>query len=264
MVLLVLSHPYREMKHEQAVHLQTAGLHRIHSGPIRSHHLRESSAFRLQYDKQGPVLLQLLPEAGAVSSRENIPSTLFVVARPVAQRDPLHPGRYSRRRENFLESRLPSCFGCCGRLLRGFSVSFGQRLPITRGGVDYTEPIAKPEFTTLEKKSRDSVEKNRSLTDQVAKTLNISGPVAEKFSLRVEKPSPIQQELVRERFVERPVSSTDEDKLSRILRLIEQNRTGYERPAVQDMVLYIFTGVFFLFTFDTFVLLGKSMRKVKA
>jgi hypothetical protein len=52
----------------------------------------------------------------------------------------------------------------------------------------------------------------------------------------------------------------DNEKLSRILRLIEQNKTGYERPAMQDMVLYIATGVFFLFTFDTFVMLGKSMR----
>jgi hypothetical protein len=51
------------------------------------------------------------------------------------------------------------------------------------------------------------------------------------------------------------------EKLSRILRLVEQNRTGYERPAIQDMVLYIATGVFFLFTFDTFVLLGKSMSR---
>jgi hypothetical protein len=51
--------------------------------------------------------------------------------------------------------------------------------------------------------------------------------------------------------------------LTRILRLIEQNRTGYEKPAVQDMVLYIFTGVFFLFTFDTFVQLGKGMRPGK-
>jgi hypothetical protein len=50
------------------------------------------------------------------------------------------------------------------------------------------------------------------------------------------------------------------EKLSRILRLVEQNKTGYERPAVQDMVLYIATGIFFLFTFDTFVVLGKTMR----
>lgn len=90
-------------------------------------------------------------------------------------------------------------------------------------------------------------------------------PVSEGFKLRVEEPTPVQKRMqVRERFTERPVASADEDKISRILRLIEQNRTGYERPAVQDMVLYVFTGVFFLFTLDTFVMLGKSMRKVKA
>jgi hypothetical protein len=72
---------------------------------------------------------------------------------------------------------------------------------------------------------------------------------------------------VRERFVDREATShadaAAEEKLSRILRLIEQNRTGYEKPAVPDMVLYIFTGVFFLFTFDTFVQLGKGMRPMK-
>ena len=87
-------------------------------------------------------------------------------------------------------------------------------------------------------------------------------PVSEGFKLRVEQPSPVIER--REKFTERPSASADEDKISRILRLIEQNRTGYERPAVQDMVLYVFTGVFFLFTFDTFVMLGKGMRKVKA
>ena len=52
----------------------------------------------------------------------------------------------------------------------------------------------------------------------------------------------------------------DDSKLDRILRLIEQNRTGYAPNTTQDMLLYIATGVFFLFTFDTFVTLGKSMR----
>jgi len=89
-------------------------------------------------------------------------------------------------------------------------------------------------------------------------------PVNEGFKLRVEEPTPVQRRMeVREKFTERPVNNADEDKISRILRLIEQNRTGYERPVVQDMVLYVFTGVFFLFTLDTFVMLGKTMRKVK-
>jgi hypothetical protein len=51
-----------------------------------------------------------------------------------------------------------------------------------------------------------------------------------------------------------------EIKLDRIMRMIEQNRTGYETASPQDMMLYIFTGVFFLFTLDTFVTLGKRMR----
>lgn len=49
-------------------------------------------------------------------------------------------------------------------------------------------------------------------------------------------------------------------KLDRILRMIEQNRTGYEASGSQDMMLYIFTGVFFLYTLDTFVNLGKRMK----
>jgi hypothetical protein len=57
--------------------------------------------------------------------------------------------------------------------------------------------------------------------------------------------------------VDRP--EPNDDKLSRILRLIEQNRTGYERPSTNDVLLYILTGVVFLFTFDTFVTLGRQM-----
>jgi hypothetical protein len=54
--------------------------------------------------------------------------------------------------------------------------------------------------------------------------------------------------------------SANEIKLNRILHMIEQNRTGYEQPSSQDMMLYIFTGVFFLFTLDTFVNIGKRIR----
>jgi hypothetical protein len=53
----------------------------------------------------------------------------------------------------------------------------------------------------------------------------------------------------------------DDSKLDRILRLIEQNRTGYAPNTTQDMLLYIATGVFFLFTFDTFVMMGRAMNR---
>jgi hypothetical protein len=50
------------------------------------------------------------------------------------------------------------------------------------------------------------------------------------------------------------------DKLSRILALVEQNKTGYEPSSSKDMFLYVLTGVMFLFTFDTFVTLGRGMN----
>lgn len=138
---------------------------------------------------------------------------------------------------------------------------FGQRVPVTHQRKD-VEPTAKPEFTTLEQKSEDSRKKNQSVVDAIKDSLPLdTNPRTETF--RVE--SQPARVAVRESFASsQPASVFDgieqSEKLSRILRLIEQNRTGYERPAIQDMVLYIATGVFFLFTFDTFVMLGKSMR----
>lgn len=109
----------------------------------------------------------------------------------------------------------------------------------------------KKEATTNETKSN----KSKTMMADVTKSLPLDTTV-ETENFRVQEPTPVQQrQKVREQF-----SEPSDDKLTRILRLIEQNRTGYERPATQDMVLYVFTGIFFLFTLDTFVLLGKSMR----
>ena len=141
---------------------------------------------------------------------------------------------------------------------------FKQRVPITQSGYKpANEPLAKPEFTSLEKKSEESVRRNQSLVDSLQGSLPLdSNPQTENFVVR----QPVQKRMMaREHFTEsQPAgfyeSQEQADKLNRILRLIEQNRTGYERPAVQDIALYVFTGVFFLFTFDTFVELGKSMH----
>jgi hypothetical protein len=146
-----------------------------------------------------------------------------------------------------------------------YGTPFKQRAPITEAGYKPTnEPLAKPEFTSLEKRGEESIRKHQSLVDSLQGSLPLdSNPTTENFVVRQQ---PVQQRLqARERFTQsQPAgfyeSQEQADKLNRILRLIEQNRTGYERPAVQDMALYVFTGVFFLFTFDTFVELGKSMR----
>ena len=136
---------------------------------------------------------------------------------------------------------------------------FGQRVPVNHQRKD-VEPIAKPEFTSLSQKAEDSIKKNQSIVDSLKDSLPLdTNPATESFT------PPPPRVTFREKFTtSQPASvfegSDQSEKLSRILRLIEQNRTGYERPVIQDMVLYIATGVFFLFTFDTFVMMGKSMR----
>jgi hypothetical protein len=138
--------------------------------------------------------------------------------------------------------------------------AFPRRLPVQQARKDVTEK-AVPAFTSLAARAEQSIQKNQSLVESVQGSLNIDeSPSTEGFAVR--EVAPVRERMrVRETFTgAQPTLETETEKLSRILRLIEQNKTGYERPATQDMVLYIFTGVFFLFTFDTFVMLGKSMR----
>jgi hypothetical protein len=146
-------------------------------------------------------------------------------------------------------------------LEEAYGTPFGQRRPITHTSSEQDK--SKPEFTSMEKFSNESIRKNQSLVDSLQKSLPLdSNPATENFVVRQEA---AKQMMGREHFAQSQPAGVYEsleqsNKLNRILRLIEQNRTGYERPAVQDIALYVFTGVFFLFTLDTFVELGKSMR----
>ena len=49
--------------------------------------------------------------------------------------------------------------------------------------------------------------------------------------------------------------------VQRMIRRLEEEHSGVETNSTQDMMLYIFTDIFFLFTLDTFVNLGKKMRR---
>ena len=142
-----------------------------------------------------------------------------------------------------------------------FGTPFGQRLPLT---------VAKEQAEPPKKKEEN---KNKELIESVSKTLPLdTDPATESFNatpqhLKPKPDAPLDPRLpaftVRDRVREHfgmNAGGGDDSKLDRILRLIEQNRTGYAPAATQDMLLYIATGVFFLFTFDTFVTLGKSMR----
>ena len=48
-------------------------------------------------------------------------------------------------------------------------------------------------------------------------------------------------------------------KMNKLIEMMEKHSVGQETPATQDMLLYIVTGIFFLFTFDTFVNLGRRL-----
>jgi len=148
-----------------------------------------------------------------------------------------------------------------GDLEEVYGGTFQKRVPITNEG--RKDPLEKPLEKTVgpNKKALDEIVR------EVAGSTNIDDtPTQEGFRLYEEKPAVVRQQI-REKFTQsQPAGvydgySTEQmDKISRILRLVEQNKTGYEQPATQDILLYILTGVFFLFTFDTFVVLGKSMR----
>jgi hypothetical protein len=145
-----------------------------------------------------------------------------------------------------------------------YGTPFGQRVPVTHERKDVKEsaPLQKPQ--TQEVRSEGAIDKHAELVASITKTLPLDKePLSKSFDPKVPaaESRPSVSTAFREKFMT-PVSAGggDDDKLSRILRLIEQNKTGYEPAATQDMVLYIVTGVFFLFTFDTFVMLGKSMR----
>lgn len=135
-----------------------------------------------------------------------------------------------------------------------YGTPFGQRVPVTHERKDLKEQ-------PMPQKKQDVKDVVNSVVNSLPLDKN---PETESF--RVEQPV---RRMGREKFTQQtsqPANVVDisdqTEKLSRILRLIEQNKTGYERPVLQDMLLYVFTGVVFLFTFDTFVMLGKTMRRI--
>ena len=142
-----------------------------------------------------------------------------------------------------------------------FGSPFGQRIPVTHEHADKVEP---PPAVRA-----DQTKKHADLLKSVEKSLPLdNNPTTESFNATPKRPLPeapldprlpTYRQQVREHFG-MSGGGGDDAKLDRILRLIEQNRTGYAPATTQDMLLYIATGVFFLFTFDTFVTLGKSMR----
>jgi hypothetical protein len=134
------------------------------------------------------------------------------------------------------------------------------------GGIDYTsldDAYTGGVFKTRETiREQGDVDHSEDHKERSKKTIEKLTPAFGEGNMEVHqypkrKPAPVVQESFTS-------ASSDDDmkvKMNKILAMVEQNKTGYEPTTSQDMFLYILTGVMFLFTFDTFVMLGKSMRK---
>jgi hypothetical protein len=117
-------------------------------------------------------------------------------------------------------------------------------------------------FNSPQERTQASQYKHRKTIDDLSRTLPIVQ--SDEEAGRNFRP---QATAVREGFKsEYPYAppgfqnDAQELKLNKILHMIEQNKTGYEPSSSHDMLMYVFTGIVFLFTLDTFVTLGKRMR----
>jgi hypothetical protein len=145
------------------------------------------------------------------------------------------------------------------------------------GGIDYTSlddaysgGVFKTRETIHEQGEVDHSEdhKQRSMSSAIKatvdkiKTTDKPAPVFGEGHAEVfQYPSRRATAVVQESFTSASSEDDMKVKMNKILAMVEQNKTGYEPTTSQDMFLYILTGVMFLFTFDTFVMLGKTMRK---
>lgn len=156
-------------------------------------------------------------------------------------------------------------------LEEAYGAPFQQRVPVTHQRKDVKEQPVAPVFGGLAEKAAESTKRNQGVVDSLMNALPLdTKKETENFTVSPQDYTPATRKPNALTFRESigipapAYASTDRDaneKLNRILRLIEQNRTGYETPVVQDMLLYVATGVFFLFTFDTFVMLGRAMNR---
>lgn len=139
-----------------------------------------------------------------------------------------------------------------------YGAPFGKRAPVTQAA----EATARPMY----KKSEEAVTKHKTLLDSLTASLPISSeePNYKASSAFFREPTrPLQKVESFTDFAYAPPEydlKTLQSQIQRIMHMVEQNKTGYETPAANDMLLYIFTGVFFLFTFDQFVEIGRHMR----
>ena len=150
--------------------------------------------------------------------------------------------------------------------------SFPTRKPLNISGGPEPKRDAQKEgrvAASPAERTQLAVYKNRKTIDDLSKTLPIvqTDEDGERNfqptkSRAIRSPDNFREEMSNEYPYAPPgfQAQAQELKLNKILSMIEQNKTGYESATTHDALLYVFTGIFFLFTLDTFVRLGKRLR----
>jgi hypothetical protein len=150
--------------------------------------------------------------------------------------------------------------------------SFPTRKPLNTSGGPEAKRDAQKEgrvAASPAERTQLAVHKNRKTIDDLSKSLPIVQTDEEgernfqpTKSRAIRSPDNFREEMTNEYPYAPPgfQVQAQELKLNKILSMIEQNKTGYETASTHDALLYVFTGIFFLFTLDTFVRLGKRLR----
>lgn len=119
-----------------------------------------------------------------------------------------------------------------------------------------------------QERSVEAVQRHRKTIDDLSKSL----PIAEtdedvnknyhgaKFAPMASSAEPIRENFGPQ-YAYSPPGFQNDHRLMQLINRMEDSRSGVDTNSTQDMMLYIFTGIFFLFTLDTFVNLGKRMKR---
>jgi hypothetical protein len=121
---------------------------------------------------------------------------------------------------------------------------------------------------TPQERSTEAIQRNRKTIDDLSKSLPIVQSDEEggknyhghRQTPMASSAAPIQEGFTPQ-YAYAPPGYQSDNKLSYLLAKLEESKASSESNATQDMMLYIFTGIFFLFTLDTFVNMGKKMRR---
>jgi len=119
-----------------------------------------------------------------------------------------------------------------------------------------------------QERSTEAIQRHRKTIDDLSQSLPIvksDEEAAKNYHGARTVPMASSAAPIKESFTPQyayaPPGFQSEHKLTQILNKLEESKAGVETNSTQDMMLYIFTGIFFLFTLDTFVNLGKKMRR---